>query len=262
MLKAETYKECLSKLEQLKPGSSVNLVLSGGGEKGVAHVALLEKLEDLNIKINAISAASAGSLVGCMYASGRKHQEIIDFFIQTPLFRYSWLNPLKAGFFESDKYEHYLKDHVKSKFEDLSCPVYVAATNMEDGECHYFKSGPLMKPLIASCAVPGIFSPVEIKGKLYSDGGIMDNFPILPFQDDPLPIIGSYLITPNVTSRKGLDNIIKVTGRSATLLAYAADHLKFKDTYLTVEHQIGDYGVFDQKHCNKIYEKARKALFS
>lgn len=261
MIKQETYGESLSRLEQLEPGSKVNLVLSGGGEKGVAHIALLEKLEDLQIQINAISAASAGSLVGCMYASDKSHKEIFDFFIETPLFRYSWLNPLRAGFFESEKYELYLKDHIKTSFEELSCPVYVAATNMEEGECHYFKSGPLMKPLIASCAVPGIFSPVEIQGKLYSDGGVMDNFPIFPFKDDPLPIIGSYLIAPNEVGRKGLDNIIKVTGRSATLLAYAADFPKFKETYLTIVHQIGDFGIFDQKHGHQIYEKAREELF-
>jgi NTE family protein len=261
MLKQDTYNESLSRLHLLKAGTKVNLVLSGGGEKGVAHVALLEKLEDLEIKINAISAASAGSLVACMYASGASYREIIDFFIETPLFRYSWLNPLNTGFFKSDKYELYLKGHVRTSFENLSCPVYVAATNMEDGECDYFNSGPLMKPLIASCAVPGIFSPVEINGKLYSDGGVMDNFPIFPFQEDPLPIIGSYLIAPNIIGRKGLDNLLKVTGRSATLLAYAADQPKFSDTYLTVVHQIGDYGVFDQKHGHQIYKKARQALF-
>lgn len=262
MLKQNVYQESISKLKLLKAGSTVNLVLSGGGEKGVAHIALLEKLEDLQIRINAISATSAGSLVGCMYASGVSFQEMIDFFTETPLFKYSWLNPLNSGFFKSDKYEIYLKEHIKTKFEDLKYPLYISATDMEKGECHYFNSGPLMKPLIASCAVPGIFSPVEIGGKLYSDGGVMDNFPIFPFQDDPRPIIGSYLIAPDITTRKGLDNLLKVTARSATLLAYAADYPKFSDTYLTVVHQIRDYGIFDQKHGHKIYEKARQALFS
>lgn len=261
MIRQDPYNEPLTKLELLKPGDRVNLVLSGGGEKGTAHVALLEKLEDLQIQINAISATSAGSLVGCMYASGASYSEMIDFFTQTPLFKYSWLNPLNAGFFKSDKYEIYLKDHVKSTFEELSIPVYVCATSMEEGECHYFHTGSMMKPLIASCAVPGIFSPVEIDGKLYSDGGVMDNFPIFPFRDDPLPIIGSYLIAPKVTSRKGLDNLLKVTARSATLLAYAADYPKFPDTYLTIVHTIRDYGIFDQKHGHQIYEKARQSLF-
>ena len=261
MIKQDPYKEPISKLNSLKPGTSVNLVLSGGGEKGVAHVALLEKLEDLQIKINAISATSAGSLVGCMYASGMKFREIIEFFTETPLFKYSWLNPLNSGFFKSEKYVVYLKNHVKAIFEDLSCPVYVAATNMEDGECHYFNSGPLIKPLIASCAVPGIFSPVDIDGKLYSDGGVMDNFPIFPFQEESLPIIGSYLVAPKTIDRKGLDNILKVTGRSATLLAYSADYPKFSATYLTVVHQIRDFGIFDQKHGHQIYEKARLALY-
>ncbi len=261
MLKQDVYQEPISKLNLLKAGTAVNLVLSGGGEKGIAHVALLEKLEDLQVKINAISATSAGALVGCMYASGMSFQEIIDFFTETPLFKYSWLNPLNSGFFKSEKYELYLKDHILETFEGLPFPMYIAATNMEDGECHYFNSGTLIKPLIASCAVPGLFSPVEIEGKLYSDGGVMDNFPIFPFRHDPLPILGSYVVAPRIIDRKGLDNPIKVTGRSASLMGFALNRSKFPATYLTVVHQIRDYGVFDQKHGHQIYEKARQALF-
>ena len=261
MIRQDAYNEPISKLNLLKAGTSVNLVLSGGGEKGTAHVALLEKLQDLEIKINAISATSAGSLVGCMYASGASYQGIIDFFAETPLFKYSWLNPLNSGFFKSEKYEVYLKGHVKPKFENLSIPMHMAATNMQDGECHYFNSGLLMKPLIASCAVPGIFSPVEINGKLYSDGGVMDNFPVFPFRNDPLPIIGSYVVAPNVIGRKGLDNPLKVTARSATLIAFSQDMHKFSDTYLTIVHQVRDFGIFDQKHGHEIYTRARNSLF-
>ena len=262
MIKQDAYKESISKLEQLKPGTDVNLVLSGGGEKGVAHVALLEKLEDLQININSISATSAGSLVGCFYASGMSYNDIIKFFTETPLFKYSWLKPLQSGFFKTDKYMVYLKDQIKHNFEELPLPIYLAATNMEDGECHYFHSGQLIKPLIASCAVPGIFSPVKINGKLYSDGGVMDNFPVFPFRNDPLPIIGSYVVAPKVTDRKGLDNPIKVTSRSASLMGFALNRPKFSQTYLTVVHQIEDFGVFDQKQGYQIYEKARKLLFA
>jgi NTE family protein len=262
MLKYENYNVPISKLNELAPGSAVNLVLSGGGEKGVAHVALLEKLEDLHIKINAISATSAGSLVGAMYASGTRPEEMLKFFTETPLFRYSWLTPLKSGIFKSEKYETYLKDIVRSRFENLGIPLYITATDMENGESHYFHQGPLIRPLIASCAVPGIFSPVEIDGILYSDGGVMDNFPIFPFKEDPLPIIGSYVVIPKIIDKDDLDNPIKVTGRSATLMGYAINRHKFFSTYLTVVHQIRDFGIFDQKHGHQIYEKAREDLFS
>jgi NTE family protein len=261
MVKQDNYTESISKLNKLKAGTSVNLVLSGGGEKGIAHVALLEKLEDLQIKINAISATSAGSLVGAMYASGVRPGEIIEIFTETPLFRYSWLNPLNSGIFKSEKYQVYLKDLVRDSFERLDIPMFICATNMEDGESHYFHQGQLLKPLIASCAVPGIFSPVEIDGKLYSDGGVMDNFPVFPFRDDPLPVIGSYVVEPKIVGKKDLDNPIKVTSRSATLMGYAVNRSKFFDTYLTVVHQIRDFGIFDQKHGHQIYDKARQELF-
>ncbi len=262
VLKHEIYKEAHSKLNELAPGTAVKLVLSGGGEKGIAHVALLEKLNDLKLEIKAISATSAGSLVAAMYASGVSQDKIIQFFTETPLFRYSWLTPLKSGIFKSDKYKVFLEEQVRKRFEELDIPLYICATNMEEGESHYFHEGPIIKPLIASCAVPGIFSPIEINGTLYSDGGVMDNFPIYPFRNDPLPIIGSYVVEPKNVDEKDLDNPLKVTSRSATLMGYAVNRSKFFNTYLTVVHQIKDYGIFDQKHGHQIYEKARKDLFA
>lgn len=86
----------LSALESID--RPVHVVLSGGGEKGVAHIAFLKKLELLGIRIHSISASSAGTLVGGMYASGLSTQEILNFFLETPLFRYSWLNTSRPGF--------------------------------------------------------------------------------------------------------------------------------------------------------------------
>ncbi len=76
----ESYKCSIDNLNKLDKSVPINLVLSGGGEKGVAHISLLEELEKRNIKINSISACSAGSLVGSMYASGVSAKEILTFF--------------------------------------------------------------------------------------------------------------------------------------------------------------------------------------
>ncbi|MEM1216182.1 MAG: patatin-like phospholipase family protein, partial [Bacteroidota bacterium] len=159
----------------------INLVLGGGGMKGVAHVALLEYLEENQVPICSISGSSVGALVGAMYASGQRPADILYFFRDTPLFRYSWLNPIKGGLFDSDRYLDILKTYVFSDFADLEIPLYVVATNLHQGCPVYFREGDLYQTLLASCAVPGVFCPIEIAGELYSDGAIMDNFPLAPF---------------------------------------------------------------------------------
>jgi NTE family protein len=261
MIIPKKYQASISSLDSLEKDTPIQLVLSGGGAKGVAHLALFEKIEALGLKIASISGASSGALFGAMYSSGKRPQEILDFFKNTPLFKNSWFRPLSAGFFDSSKYKQYLVDFIKDDFKDLNIPLYVSATNMENGEVYYFNKGDLITTVVASCAVPGLFSPVEIDGVLYSDGGVMDNFPISPFLEQDAPIVGSYLSSPPKVDKEDLSNPLKVLNRSASLLHFAANYPKFHQTSITVVHEIDEYPSFDQKHVDNIYETARATLF-
>ena len=79
------------------------------------------------------------------------------------------------------------------RFEALQKPLFVIATDIASGEYHVFKEGPLINAVLASSAIPGFFTPVEINGRLYSDGGIINNFPIKPLKPIFDKIIGSML---------------------------------------------------------------------
>ena len=241
----------------LNQTESVNLVLSGGGTKGIAHIAVLDLLHEHGIKINAIAGSSAGALVASLFASGNSTQKILEFFRSTPLFRYTWLNFTKAGIFDSNKYEATLHHTISKNFEDLDIPIYVSATNIEEGKVEYFHQGELHFPVIASCAIPAIFSPVEINGTLYADGGIMDNFPITPFIEDDVPIIGSYVCRPASKSKKDLNSILKISNHSNSLLLFAGNRHKFDATAHTFIFPLGNYGPFDTKKIDEIHQKAQ-----
>jgi NTE family protein len=249
-------------LEVIDKSKPINLVLSGGGVKGVAHIALLEYLEIHEIKLNAISASSAGALVGALYASGKKPAEILDFFKATPIFRYTWLNPRKAGVFDSERYAQIMTAFVKETFEELEIPMYITATNIEEGKPHVFNKGQMIRPLVASCAVPLVFSPMELDDVLYVDGGVMDNFPIAPFLNDNHQIIGSYAACPPPRLKSDLTSILKVSSHSNALLLYSANEYKFKLTSHTVNYPIGIYGIFDSKSIDSIYTEAKEYLLS
>jgi len=256
-MKKNTHPQKHQYFQQIDKKQPINLVLSGGGVKGVAHIALLEFLEENNISIQAISGSSAGALVGALYCSGLSPREILQFFKTTPIFRYTWLNPAKAGIFDSNKYESVIKKFVKQRFEDLDIPLTITATNIEKGEPVYFQEGNLIPPLLASCATPAVFSPVMIAGELYSDGGVMDNFPIDPFLDSELSLLGSYVCKPNHRKQKDLNSILKVTNHTYSLLLYAANQFKFMATDMTVVFPLGKYGVFETKNIPQIYSEAK-----
>lgn len=250
----------LGQLGSLTQAASVRLVLSGGGVKGVAHVALIEQLEQLGIRIAAISGSSAGALVGAMYSSGLGPADMLNFFKSTPLFRYTWLSPTKPGVFDSDRYAMVLKDFVYPTFEELKIPLHIAATNLQQCRAEYFSQGDLLKPLLASCAVPAVFSPVAIEGELYAYGGVLDNFPIQPFLGQDGHILGSYICRPSAKSEKELNTIFKVTSHANNLLLYAANEYKFSKIWGTIVFPLGEFGAFESKRVDEIYEKSKKFL--
>ncbi len=254
------YHSDLKKLHNLKAGEAVDLVLSGGGEKGVAHLVLLEKLIEKKVKINSISACSAGSLVGSMFASGISTKDILKFFQETDIFQYTWLTFKKPGIFDSYNYANFLKGRIKPTFEELNIPLYVNATNMQKGYARYFNTGNLINPVLASCAIPGIFNPVEIDGELYSDGGVMDNFPLEPFRSSTLKVIGSFLSYPEQRTKKDLSSTLKVVNQATKLISLSNEEHKFHQTYLTVCFPVDQYSGYKKTDVDKIYEEATEHL--
>jgi len=259
-MKTQNNIQLAKKLNKLRQRGPVNLVLGGGGVKGVAHIALLEFLEKHKIRINAISGSSAGALVGALYCSGMPPKQMFDFFVATPIFRYTWLNPVKAGIFDSEKYALVIKEHVRSNFNKLKIPLTIVATNIEKNKAVYFNTGSLIPPLLASCAVPAVFSPVKVNVELYSDGGVMDNFPVFPFLNKKQPIIGSYISTPSKRKAVNLNGIVAVTQHTYSLLSHAANVHKFEQTNFTINFPLGKYGAFNTKKISAIYQVAKKHL--
>ncbi len=161
----------------------IGLVLSGGGARGFAHLGVLKALEEKNIPIHAISGSSAGALVGALYANGLNPDEIMKVLLAKGVMqslKFSWS---KLGLFSFDKVEVLLRQHIPhDSFEKLKIPMHVCAMNLAEGEGVFFSKGELIKPVLASCAIPGIFSPVKINGDAYIDGGVINNLPIEPLE--------------------------------------------------------------------------------
>ena len=105
-----------------------------------------------------------------------------------------------------------------NSFEELNIPLYVSATNINTGSSEYFSSGELILPLIASSALPVLFSPVEINENQYLDGGLLNNLPVEPFLEEGLTRIGVH-VNP-VGSTDHLSSSLKIIERSIVLAVY------------------------------------------
>lgn len=235
---------------------TIGLVLSGGGYRGLAHIGVLKAMEELGVKPNYISGTSAGAIVGSLYAAGYSWRDIFDFFTKTELFSLSNYTILKPGLIDGTKFENTLKTYLEAdRFESLKIPMYIATTNLLDGKTHFFHKGNIIKPIIASSSVPGVFAPVSYKELFLCDGGVTNNFPIEPLQVYCDKIIGVYLNALVETSKERLKNTKSILERAYRISRVNASEGKFKDCHVFIAPKdLGKYEVFSKKHTQEIFE--------
>jgi NTE family protein len=157
----------------------VGLALGGGFARGLAHVGVLKVLTENHIPIDALAGTSAGSVAAAALASGCSLDEIVE---ATRRIRWSnfarWTIP-RLGLASNERMEAMLRGFLHcTTFEELHIPLAVVATDISTGEAVIFRSGDLIQPLRASCSFPGLFTPVQYRGRLLVDGVIAGSVPV------------------------------------------------------------------------------------
>lgn len=235
---------------------SIGLVLSGGGARGVAHIGAIKAITEHNIKITHVAGTSAGAVVGSLYAAGYSWQEILKFFESLPIFHYSRYALNKPGFFDSVKYiNDFKKVFPEDTFESLEKKLYIPATNLIDGTLKVFSSGELIKPMLASACMPGVFTPIHIDNDIYVDGGILNNFPadlLKPICDK---LVGVYVNPLEAIENKKLRYSYQIITRAYQIAIANQSHTKFElCDLLVLPNGLLKYGLFSLKNLNAIFE--------
>lgn len=241
------------------------LVLSGGGFRGLAHIGVIQALEEAGVEPTLVSGTSAGAVVGALYARGHSSAEMLDFFRDIQLFSLQKYARGKPGWVDPQKFtEHFLAFFEENSFEDLKKPLYVTAVNLLDGTLRIFNEGPLVPALLASAAFPGLFAPVRIGEGYYVDGGVLNNFPIEPVAGAER-IIGSYVNPFETVSPDGFHNSLQVLERVFRIITTHDARSKFGKCHLMLQPEgLEGFDTFRQKDLQDIvslgYRHARRML--
>ena len=241
----------------MKVYENIGLVLSGGGARGIAHAGTIKALEEHGIRPNYVSGSSVGAMVGALYAAQFSPEEIITFFKEnTTIFKWRHFTFYKPGILDADTYgeifEPWLEGHT---FESLSKKLHICVTDILKGEEHFFSSGELLRPILASAAVPGVFTPVEIKDSWYIDGGTMNNFPVEPLLTSCDFIIGSYVSLKKSFKKSELTNTLRVINRATDLNQVAPSKSKFPLCDMVfAPPTLHRYGIFDTHKIEEMFE--------
>lgn len=164
----------------------IALVLSGGGARGFAHLGVLRVLEREDLRPDLVVGTSAGAIVGAMWASGMRVNDIEQAAEQldwTVFFDFdpvrTVLGGLGLGLVPGARLEQFLRQHLRGPIEQFPLPFAAVAADMESGDVVPLNNGDAARAVRASCAVPGIYAPVRARGRLLADGQIVSPLPVL-----------------------------------------------------------------------------------
>lgn len=230
-------------LGQENPRPKVGLVLSGGGAKGLAHIGVLKVIDSLGIKVDYVAGTSMGAIVGGLYASGYNAEQLDSIFsnVDVDALLQDFTPRGSKSFYEKRNDEIYaltlpfnkfklglpsglskglynfnllssLTQHVSHvrDFKQLPIPFLCIATDAETGEKVVLDSGVLAQNMIASGALPTLYSPVEINGRVLIDGGVVDNYPIEELKSQGIDIVIGVDVQDGLKTRDELKGVTSV----------------------------------------------------
>lgn len=171
----------------------LGLVLSGGGARGIAHIGVIKAFEEKGISFDFVSGTSAGAIIGSLYAYGYSPDEMLEIIEEAKVLKHLRLALNFKAFIKMDGVGEVLLNYMpENSFSSLKRHLTVAATNINIGKVHYFDTGELIKPILASSCIPVIFNHIKINGESYVDGGLTDNLPVEPIKGRCDIVVGSH----------------------------------------------------------------------
>jgi len=218
----------------------IGLALGGGFARGIAHLGVLRVLEQSSIPIDCIAGTSAGAMLGISYASGQPIEEIArqagaTRFRDFGQWKLSWM-----GLATNTRMDGYLRRYLGvTTFDDLKIPLAIAATDLETGEAFYFTEGPLGIALRASCAYPGMFCPVECKGRLLVDGFLAAAVPVHAARKLGADVVVGVFLQGDGGQKP--TSVVDVVGRAFSILQRKADREWRKEADVIIEPKVQQF---------------------
>ncbi len=163
---------------------AIGVALGGGFARGMAHIGVLKVLEEEGIPIRFVTGTSVGALIGAAYCSGLPLEDLEKVAHSCRFTTFARWTVSRYGFASNDRMVAFLTRTLRVKtFEELRIPLGVTATDFNTGEGVVFHSGSIIDPVRASCAYPGMFLPVEIRGRYLVDGMLSHPVPTRPLRE-------------------------------------------------------------------------------
>jgi NTE family protein len=263
-----------------KPQPKIGIALGAGGAKGVAHIPMLEALDELGITPYRIAGCSIGAVMGALYASGLSAQEIKDRIAQLAITRSDtmrgvfsdrkinkWMGMIdpdfrRSGLIKSESIMAKLcEDRSCETFEELAIPLTVVATDFWERKAIVLDSGPLKPAIQASMALPGLFSPVELDGRVLIDGGTVNPVPYDVLTESCDVVIAIDINSGSAAERGSVPGYFDTVFGSVQIMqqAIVEQELRARPPDIYIKPELSDFRTLHYHKVDEIYRQADAA---
>lgn len=224
----------------------LGLALSGGAVRGAAHVGALMAIENAGLTPYCIAGSSIGALIGALYAAGHSAGALAQRFAEL-----GWTSllgpslPRKLSLFDAVPMERLLRDHFGlTTFAALRIPFAAVACDISAGHEIVLREGDLVDAVRASTALPGVFPPIELEGRVLVDGGIVNNLPVDVARAMGADFVLAVDLLPPWRVPAPPGNLMELWERSLSLLV-RGNHPRQNAAEITVQPEIGTFSLSD-----------------
>ncbi len=257
----------------------IGLALSGGGALGLAEAGVIQWMEEHHIPVDRVAGTSMGAIIGAMYATGKSPSEIEEFakavdwdaaFLPEPAYRQlsyrrkqdrrdflvnaplglrhglSGPNGLNSGqLVELLLDEIALPEAGVNNFDDFPIPFRCVATDMMNGDPVVLHDGPLARTVRASMAIPGVFTPIDIDGRILADGGLVQNIPVETVRDMGADVVIAVELRLAASDRAKLETLAGVLGRAVDIMITQNEHHSLALAQAKISIDVGGFKMTD-----------------
>jgi NTE family protein len=232
---------------------TIGVALGGGFARGMAHIGVLKVLEQEGIPVRVIAGTSVGALIGACYCSGLSVEELERVARSVRFTTFARWTVSRYGFASNDRMVQFLNRTLKVKtFEELRIPLGVTATDFKTGEGVVFHSGSIIDPIRASCAYPGMFLPVEIRGRWLVDGMLSHPVPTSPLHEMGADRVIAVHLRGQWSKDGAPRHLFDVIGQSFAIAQDQMSHLWRGAADVIVEPDVAGFAYDDFKRAGEL----------
>lgn len=260
----------------------IGIALGGGGVRGLAHIAVLELLDELDLRPCAIAGCSMGAILGALYAAGHSGADIRERIEQHTIKSDDTLRDVmhkgatllkwvtgfaperkRGGLLNADRFLHHLLGPLEdTTFDRLSIPLVVVATDYWAAECVPMRDGDLGTAVRASMAIPGVFAPIEREGRILVDGGLVNHVPYEQLADDCDVVVAVDVAGQRQPGREEIPGALDAILGAMDIMQTTAlnQRLERHRPDILIRPRIGDVDMLEFTHMDRVLEQSRGSV--